>query len=213
MGLYAVNLMGGLLAILTAVGAISSEVEQGTLTTIVVKPLGRWEVVVGKWLGYGSMLAAYVLGTGGAVVLIVRVLGDYAPPNVLPGLALLALESLLLLSLTLAGSTLFAALTNGIVLLVLYTTAVVGGMVEQIGSLLGSDTMVNIGIVTSLLVPSDVLWKLATYLLQANLAGNVAVLGPFAVLSPPSNGMVVYAILYTAALLGAASLVFQRKDL
>lgn len=178
-----------------------------------MKPLHRWEIVVGKWLGYGAMLAAYVALTGGAVILTIRVIGDYNPPNVPQSLALMTLVALLLLSLTLAGSTLFAGLTNGIVVLILYTSAVVGGMVEQIGTLIESTTMVNIGIITSLFVPSDVLWKLSAYLLQQNLAGNTAILGPFTVLSPPSNGMVVYALVYVAVLLGAASAVFHRKDL
>ena len=57
-GLYALSNIAALLAIFTAVGTIAGEIEQGTLHTVVPKPLPRWQIVVGKWLGYALMLAA-----------------------------------------------------------------------------------------------------------------------------------------------------------
>lgn len=214
-GLYAVNFMGGLLAIFAAVGAVSAELEYGTLTAIVTKPVHRWEIIVGKWLGYGAMLAAYIFLTGGAILTIIAYEGRYTVAQ--PGLVLvlLTLESLLLLGLTLLGSTLLSAIANGIVLLILYAIALVGGMVEQFGSLFDNQTMINIGILTSLAMPSDVLWKFASYLSQPPVTGLqlTQFLGPFAVLNPPSMAMVVYAGLYTLAALAAASTVFSRRDL
>ncbi len=50
-GLYAVSNIAGLLAIFMAAGTISQEVEQGTLQSILAKPVSRTQVVLGKWLG------------------------------------------------------------------------------------------------------------------------------------------------------------------
>ena len=39
--------------------SISSEVESGVLMTIVTRPIRRTEVLLGKWLGLGALLAGY----------------------------------------------------------------------------------------------------------------------------------------------------------
>jgi Cu-processing system permease protein len=62
-GLFAVANIASLLAIFMAAGTIAQEVDQGTLYAIVSKPLARWQVVIGKWLGGVAMLAVYVAVT------------------------------------------------------------------------------------------------------------------------------------------------------
>ena len=80
-GLFAVSNIAGLLAIFTAAGTIAQEVDQGTLHSIVPKPIARWQVVVGKWLGGSAMLAVYVAVTGLATVGIVFWRAGYVPPQ------------------------------------------------------------------------------------------------------------------------------------
>ncbi|MGD9101440.1 MAG: ABC transporter permease subunit, partial [Anaerolineae bacterium] len=61
MGLFVVNFLVVLVAILTTVGAVSSEVNSHTIQAIATKPLRRWEIILGKWLGHALMVSFYIL--------------------------------------------------------------------------------------------------------------------------------------------------------
>jgi ABC-type transport system involved in multi-copper enzyme maturation permease subunit len=213
LGLYTVNFLAGIMTIFAVVGSISAEVESGTLHAIISKPLARWEVVAGKYLGFLVMIAIYVSLMVGGVVLISTTIGDYTPPNIVQGTALIVLVATILLSLTMLGSTIFATMANGIVVFMLYGMALTGGLVEQIGAALDNDTMVRIGVGTSILLPSDAMWKLASYVVQPAIAVNIVGPNPFGTATPPSSFAVQYAIGYCVVLLIAAMLVFRRRDI
>jgi Cu-processing system permease protein len=212
MGFYIVNFLAGIMAIFTAVGSVSSEIESNTFHAVVPKPLARWQIVVGKWLGYGLMLTAYVVLMTSSVLATAWFVGGYVPHAPLAAVGLVVLVALLLLSLTVLGSTILSTITNGIVVFMLYGIALTGGIVEQIGILFDSQVMKAIGIVASLAIPSDVVWKLAAYLLQAP---STISLGPtlFTPATPPSNAMIVYALLYMLLAITGGILVFNRRDL
>jgi ABC-type transport system involved in multi-copper enzyme maturation permease subunit len=212
MGFYVVNFLTGIMAIFTAVGAVSAEIEGHTLDAIVPKPLHRSSVVLGKWLGYAAMLAIYVALMTSSVLATAFIVGGYIPPAPVAAMGLVTLVALLLLSLTVLGSTVLSTITNGIVVFMLYGIALTGGLVEQIGTLLDNQIMKTLGILASLAIPSDVIWKLAAYILQP---ATTLSLGPtpFTPASPPSNAMVIYAVAYALVALGGAVLVFRRRDL
>ena len=101
------------------------------------------------------------------------------------GRALVVLVSLMLLSVTVLGSTIFSALTNGIVVFMLYGVTLMAGVVEQVGTFLNNDTLIRIGIAASLVLPSDAVWRLASYTLQP--AFNVPLTPlPFTATTPPT---------------------------
>jgi ABC-type transport system involved in multi-copper enzyme maturation permease subunit len=212
MGFYVVNFLAGVMAIFTAVGSISAEIETNTFHAIVPKPIHRWEIVLGKWLGYAVMLAVYVVLMTGSVLATAWIVGRYVPPTPAIAVGLVALVTLLLLSLTILGSTILSTITNGIVVFMLYGIALTGGLVEQIGTLLDNQIMKTLGIIASLAIPSDVIWKLAAYVLQPPTTMSLGPT-PFTPATPPSNAMVVYAVLYLLVSLAGAVLVFRRRDL
>ncbi len=216
-GLYAVSNIAGLLAIFMAAGTISQEVEGGTLQSILAKPVSRFQVVLGKWLGGSAMLATYVVVTGLVAAGIVYWRAGYLPPQLPLGLLFLVLETTLLYSLTMVGSSLVPAITTGIVMLIVYVVANVTGMIEQIGVAIGSETMIRIGVVAGLLIPSNALWKMSAAVVQPPnplpaLGINMS-LGPFGVVNPPSAWMGLYAVAYTLAALALTVFIFSRRDL
>ncbi|MHB1004596.1 MAG: ABC transporter permease subunit [Chloroflexota bacterium] len=212
-GLYVVNFLAGLLSIFSAVGTISSEIDSGTLHAIVPKPVRRWEIVLGKWLGYAVMLVIYLVAMGVALMAIVTIVWGITPPNPAGGLALMSLSTLMLLSLTILGGTLLPTVANGIVVFMLYGVGLMGGFIEQIGSLVRNDTMVNIGIVSSLLIPSDVLWKMASYVLQPEELLARSITTPIFGGSVPSVTMIGYTALYVVAAIVLSMVAFSRRDL
>lgn len=212
-GLYVVNFLTLALAVLTAVDTISGEIDTGTIHTLASKPLRRWEILLGKWLGYALMLTLYLLLMAGGVVLITRWITGYRLPNVLQGIGLMWLNGLLLLNLTLLGGTRLSTLANGVLVFATYGVAFIGGWVEQIGGFLGNEAAVTIGIVSSLLMPSEALWKRAAYEMRTVLADAIGPNPLLMTLSVPSVAMVLYAVVYALVVLGLALWSFARRDL
>jgi Cu-processing system permease protein len=213
MGLYTVNFLAGVMTIFAAVGAIAGEVEAGTLHAIVPKPLSRWEILLGKYLGFAVMIAIYIATMVAAVAITARLVGGYTTPRILTGTLLIILVSLILLSLTILGSTIFSTVANGVVVFMLYGLAATGGLVEQIGTSLNNDTLTRIGVISSVIVPSDSMWRLASYLTQPRLANLFIGPNPFGTSVPPSPFAVHYAMVYCGILFLAALVVFRYRDL
>lgn len=211
-GLYAVNFLTVMMAVLTSVDTVSGEIASGTIHTLVTKPLRRWEVLLGKWTGFALMLLLYLALMAGGVMLIVYAISGYTAPNALRGLGLMALNTLLLLSVSFMGGAALSTLANGVLVFGLYGVAFIGGWIEQFGSFTGNSTAINIGIICSLILPGEALWRRAAFEMQSPL---VAALGfsPFTSSSIPSPIMVFYALVYTIAAVAIALHRFQRRDL
>jgi ABC-type transport system involved in multi-copper enzyme maturation permease subunit len=213
-GLYAINFLVIVMAALLSAGIISGEVESHTIETLVTKPVRRWEVVVGKWLGLAVIIAIYLLALAGGVLLIAYLRIGFTLANVGAGLSLMLLGGLSMLSLTILGGTRLSTLANGSLVFMLYAVAFIGGWIEQLGAMLRNETAVDLGIASSLLMPAEVLWKRASLLLQPEMqSGLEFVAGPLTVFSQPSPAMTLYAVAYTLLLLGAALWSFSRRDL
>lgn len=211
-GLYAVNFLGIMMAVLTSVDTLSGEISSGTIHTLVSKPLGRWEIVLGKWLGFSTMLLLYLSLMAGGVLVLVYLIADYVPPNAIQGLVLIIFNAILLLSLSLLGGSILSTLANGVLVFGLYSIAFIGGWIEQFGTLLHNQTAINIGVISSLILPSEAIWKRAAYEMQSPM---VAALGfsPFVSNVVPSPLMMAYSVLYTLAALYLAIRQFSRRDL
>jgi Cu-processing system permease protein len=216
-GLYAVSNIASLLAIFMAAGTIAQEIDGGTLHAIVSKPVGRWEVVLGKWLGGAAMLAVYVTITSLATAAIVYWRAGYVSSALPLGIALLIAKATLLYSATLLGSVLLPTIAAGIVMFIVYVVTNVTGLVEQVGVAAEIESMIRIGIYGSIVMPADALWKMAAYTVQPPnplpaLGINLSI-GPFGVIHPPSIWMGLYGVAYLFVALGLAIFAFSRKDL
>lgn len=215
-GLYVVNFLTVMMTVLTSVDTLSGEIASGTIHTLVSKPIRRWEVVVGKWLGFVGMISLYLLLMGGGVILLTRVLGGYVAPHPIRGLGLIWLNAILLLTVSLLGGSRLSTLANGVLVFGLFSVAFIGGWIEQIGSFLpdlaARSAAVNIGVVTSLLLPSESLWRRAAYEMQSPLVSALG-FSPFSSTSVPSPMMIGYAVLYLGLVLALTLRSFQRRDL
>lgn len=212
-GLYAANLLIMVIAVLVSVTTISSEIDSHTIDALLTKPIRRWEVVLGKWLAFAALLAIYTLFLAGGLMLIVYARTGYIQDNIPAGLALMVLQAMIILSITIAGGTRLSTLANGVLAFTLYAIAFLGGWVEQIGALFRNEAAVNIGIITSLIMPTEILWKKAQSLFQPRLTSNPYTAGPFAIASQPSNLMILYGILYMLFFLAFAMWSFSKRDL
>ncbi|MBV8716610.1 MAG: ABC transporter permease subunit [Chloroflexi bacterium] len=223
-GVYVVNYLASFLALFLPVAAVSGEVDSGTLHAVLARPLRRSEFVIGRWLGYACMIGVYILAMTGLVLLVAKLVADYEVPNPAPALLLMLLEGVLLLTLSLFGSTIMPTLANGVVVFTLLGLAWLAGVIEFVGRLLssapnsqGGDALLNIGTAVSLLLPSDALWRGASYFLESPsmLAALGATRGgiPFFSTLPPPPALIWWSLGYVAVTLGGAVLAFRARDL
>ncbi len=211
-GLYTVTFLSVAMAALLSADTLAGEIASGSVQAVVTKPIRRQDVVLGKWLGFAGLLGLYQVFMVGGVTLSVWLQSGYLAPHVVAGIPLIYLEALLIMSVALLCSSRLTALATGAVVFGLYGLAFIGGWVEQIGAVVHNQTAVNVGIVTSLIIPSEAMWRRAAYEMQSPLSGALGV-SPFGTLSIPSPAMIVYAMIYIAVALALALRIFSRRDL
>ena len=212
LGLFAVNFLIVMMSALTSVDSISGEITSHTIQTIATKPLQRWEIIVGKLMGQTVMLIGYVIFMAGGLILVMYVITGYLPPNILVGISLMVLEGLVVFSITALGGTYLSTLANGVLVFMLYGIAFAGSWVEQIGAALQSDTAIQVGIIASLIMPSEALWRMASDLMQPVLVQRTQ-FPLINLFSKPSAAMAVYAVIYMVALTALALRQFSKRDL
>ncbi len=211
-GLYALNFLVLAMTILTSVDTLSGEIASGTIHAVATKPLRRWQLLVGKWLGFVGMLTIFLVSMVCALALVTRTIAGHSPHHLARGLGLMWLEAILLLSITFLFGTIFSTLTNGIIALGLHGLAFLGGWIEQFARLTNSERVAAIGVLASVAMPSEALWRRAAYEMQSPLVGALGVT-PFALGSTPSVAMVIYASAYALVSLLLAVRLFHRRDL
>ncbi|MFA4886152.1 MAG: ABC transporter permease subunit [Desulfotomaculaceae bacterium] len=214
-GLYFGSFIIAFLAVMAAVGSISGEIENGVIYAIVPRPLKRLDIILGKFIGYGLMLSVFASIFYVAVLLIVHYNTGLNAPVRVSAIGLFCLQPVILLALTMFGTTFLSTLANGIGSFMLYAVGVVGGMLEQIGHLAQSQVLVNIGIVSSLVMPADSVYRKIVYTLLSAPGASFSslMLGPFGSVSEPSVWMLVYTGFYVLFFLAMAIKIFSRRDI
>ena len=195
MGLYAIDLLVVVMTVLTSVDTLSGEIASGTIQALATKPVRRWELLTGKGLGFSAMLTLYialmVLGING----LTQLMAGVTVRHLSQGLGLIWLQSMLLLSTTFFFGTSFSTLTNGVLALGLHGLAFLGGWIEQAGALTNTPKAVAVGVVASLIMPSESLWRRAAFEMQSPLVTALN-RSPFSGASVPSPLMIGYAAIY-----------------
>jgi ABC-type transport system involved in multi-copper enzyme maturation permease subunit len=211
-GLYSVNFLTVMSAVLLPVDTLSGEIASGVLQTVASKPIARRDIVLGKWLAYVLVVGAYLLLLAGGVLLEVRLVSGFQLPGVAKGLPLMFLESIVLVTLSIAGGSRLSTVTSGVVAFGLYGLAFIGSWVEQVGGFTGNVAARDVGTVASLIMPSESLWQLAAHHMQPPLMSQLN-LTPFSPVSVPSIAMVYWAMGYIVVLLLVALRSFDKRPL
>lgn len=211
-GLYTVDLLAVVMTTLTCVDTISGEITSGTIHAIATKPIARWEILIGKWLGFVGMVSAYVAIMFGGTIAEGYWIGGVVTQHPLRGVLLIFLECILALSVTFMFGTWFSTLTNGVIVLGLLGFAFMGGWLEQLSGFTEGSRLVMVGIVSSLIMPSEAVWRRAAFEMESPLAGSLQ-FSPFADISVPSVTMIVYTCIYLLAALAIAVYHFHQRDL
>lgn len=211
-GLYAVNFLTIMTAVLLPVDTLAGEIGSGVMQTLAAKPIHRSDIVLGKWAAHVLLVAGYLLLMAGGVLVVARAISGVTPPGIAIGLPLMMLEGALLVTLSIAGGTRFSTVTNGVAVFGLYGLAFIGSWVEQIGTLAGNQAARYVGTVASLIMPSEAMWQLAAHHMQPAIMRDLH-LTPFSPASVPSAAMVAWAVGYLVIALLVALGQFRKRAL
>lgn len=223
LGFYLSSMLLAFLTVMLSVGIISSEVEDGTVLTLLTKPIPRRDYVLGKFIGVSLMIILYAL----ILFVMLNLFALVAKQNffqifgtmaMLKGFGLFALQPLCIAALAVFGSSIFKTVNNGIFVIALYILGIIGGIMEQIGSLTNVPDLTTYGILVSLISPFEVIYRKMISTIFADLGGFTAMLGMGGsgmgtTSTEPSNTMLIYILLYMGTMLLLAVKRINKRDL
>lgn len=216
LGLYAVQFLAAFMAVLLSSGSVAPEIDSGRLHAVLARPLTRTSWLAQRTGTFAALAAVYIVAMSGSILAIAAGVGGYGA--IAPGRAvgLLALEVVVLAALGTALSVRMSAIAAGVVVVALYGAAWIAGIMEIVGTALDNQTLERIGVAVSLVVPSDALWRGASYYLQspaflAATGGDIAI--PFAGSAAPSVPFIAWAVAYASVWWLLADRWFRRRDL
>jgi ABC-type transport system involved in multi-copper enzyme maturation permease subunit len=217
--MFGLSLIAALGTAFLAGPTLAGEIESGIALALLARPIRRSAVLVGKWLGLVVFGSGFVAVAGLAQFLIVRATVGYWPPQPAIGLALLAAQTTVLLTLGLLLATAISPMASGIVAVGLFGTTWIAGVVGGVGAALGNESVARVGTVSRMLLPTDGLWRGAMHAFQDPVAlvqfGGPEVEGGFPFLSDATLTVTYLAWtgLWVALVLGLAGVSFLRRDL
>jgi ABC-type transport system involved in multi-copper enzyme maturation permease subunit len=215
--MFGMSLIAALGTAFLAGPTLAGEVESGISLSVLARPVRRSAVLLGKWLGLVVFGSGYVVIAGLAQCLVVRLTVDYWPPDPAAALALLAGQTIVLLTLGLLLSTVISPMASGVVAVGLFGATWVAGVVGGIGEALGNDGVARVGTISRILLPTDGLWRGAMHGFQDVSAfsqlGPERAAFPFISAAPLTFAYLTWAAVWVAMVWGLAALTFLRRDL
>ncbi len=204
LGLTAVSLFGLAIAIFIGIGLVSKEIEKRTLYTLLSRPVRRWEVIVGKFAGLSLTLvvntALMAVGVFAALLYATHTL-QRPDAYVLVAIYFIALEFIVMTAITLLFSSFSTPIMSAVFALAMF---IIGSFAEDLRAFAAMSHGATKSVASAL----------------AYLVPNFAALN---VITPVAHGEPVpghiiawntaYALVYAAAAVSAAVIIFERRDL
>jgi ABC-type transport system involved in multi-copper enzyme maturation permease subunit len=215
--MFGLSLIAALGTAFLAGPVLAGEFESGMALAVLARPVRRSAVLVGKWLGLVAFGSGFITAAGLAHFVVVWATVGYWPPDAAGGLALLAAQTTVLLTLGLLLSTVISPMASGIVAVGLFGATWIGGVVGSVGEAVDNESVARVGDVSRMLLPTDGLWRGAMHAFQDPgllvTLGDEFIAHPFISLSPLTATYLAWAALWVALVLALAGMAFLRRDL
>src|SRR5215210_8045440 len=100
LALFAILFLGTILAVFLTLGAVRGDAERGLLQPLLVRPLSRSTLLLGRWLGATAVCAPYVMAVTLAALVLTWAFGGWWPDRLVGPLLSLALGVAILAALS-----------------------------------------------------------------------------------------------------------------
>lgn len=216
LGVFGSLFLATVLGVFLTIGSIRGDAERGLLQPLVVRPLGRRQFLLGRFVGAAGVSIAYVTVLYAAVLVIVHQAGGAWPHYIVgPGVALMGAVTILV-AMSLLGSIFLSTVANGIAMFMLYGAGLISGLLASIGAALNAHTVQTISRDMTIALPFEGLYEAAVHAFATNAAGlaRIAVnLGPFGAAQAGSIKFYLWAVVYFCVAAIVATVGFERRDL
>ena len=200
LGLACINLFGVFIAIFIGIGLVSKDIANKKVYTLLSKPIGRSQFLLGKYLGLCLTLLVNTVIMVAGFLFVLHWMSLPIPVVLWQALAFIYVELMILMAVALACSTFTGPALDAIVTLASYVVGHVCGDLKGLGGKLNGTSRPVI----------DMLYYAMPNLERFNLKGQVI----YNTAPDPYDLalILVYGLLYTAVLLLMASAIFHRRD-
>ena len=216
LSMFATLFLGAVLAAFLTLATVRGDAERGLLQPLVVRPIGRSVLLLGRFLAAAAVCAFYVAVVYAGTLTITWAIGDWTPDRVVGPALQLAAATAVIAALSLLGSVFLSATANGIAVFMVFGAGLVAGLLGQIGEALDSETLMNVAQVASWALPFEALYQDGLDAITADTTGfteAALTLGPFGGAQGAGPFLWPWTLIYLG-LVGAAALAeFARKDL
>jgi Cu-processing system permease protein len=216
LSMFATLFLGAILAVFLTLGAVRGDAERGLLQPLLVRPVTRRTLLLGRYAAAATVCAAYVIAVFLATAVITRITGGWWPDRIIVPALGLAFAVAIIAAVSLAGSVFLSANANGIAVFMAFGAGLTAGLMGQIGAGLNAETLETIGRVASWLLPFEALYQAGLDALTSDVRGVTGVivrLGPFGGAQEGGPLLWVWTFAYLGFVGLAAQLAFARRDL
>jgi ABC-type transport system involved in multi-copper enzyme maturation permease subunit len=215
LGLAAIELAGLLMSVFVGVSLVSQEIDRRSIFNVLSKPLPRWEFIVGKYTGLVLTLGLNVAALTGVLYLMLLWMGSTASetmrlsweapatdPRLLAAVLLITAEIALLTAIALFFSTFSSsAMLSAVLTVGLFIAGLESDALRQFTQTVDAPVAGRVVTAVGWLVPAFSVFDVKTEVVHGLPLTAERIWFPLA-----------YAAVYTAVAVGAAVLVFSRRE-
>ena len=193
---------GSIISMFLGISLVWKEVERKTVYTILSKPISRWMFVLGKYLGMMMTLVVQVAIMVLVYTILLTAQQSFPPAVVYVSALLLVVELMLLTSWATLFSTYSAPTTAAAFTLAIFLIGHLADDIWLYGSALESPAAQQVAKVLYWVLPNFELFNIRSHAVHE-----------LPIPWEQITSSVAYGACYTAAVLGLAMIVFERRDL
>jgi ABC-type transport system involved in multi-copper enzyme maturation permease subunit len=209
LGLFAISIIGMLISIFIGIGLVYKELEKRTVYALIAKPVHRYELILGKYLGLlFTLLVNVAIMTVGLEIAILYAgrIGLAGHLRLLPAVYLIFLSLALVTALALLFSTFSTPALSALFSFFLWIAGHFGKDLQNFGEITKSDSAKWICNILYYVIPNFSNFGVdSRNIIQA--AGYYQPMNFYSI-----AGATIYCILYCAALISISALIFMRRD-
>jgi ABC-type transport system involved in multi-copper enzyme maturation permease subunit len=216
LAMFAILFLGAVLAIFLTLSVVRGDAERGLLQPLVVRPIGRAQLLLARFGGAAAVTFAYVAAIFLACVAATSAVGSWSPDHIVVPALELCLAALILCALSLLGSVFLSATANGIAIFMVYGAGLTAGFLGQVGHAIGSGTLERISRLAEWALPFQALYQDALHEIAADTGGATGFalrLGPFGGSQESGPLLWAWAAAYLVVVGAVAVRAFGRRDL
>lgn len=196
-----ISVIGGIIAIFLGVGLVYKEIERKTIYTLASKPIPRWQLLLGKYLGLWLTLLIEVVILGALYTLIVGSQQGMPSAGIYVALGLLMVELTLLTAWATLFSTFASPITASAYSLCIYLIGHFTDDLAQFGEASDDPGFKELARVLYRVLPNLELFNVRSEAIHG-----------IPIPATEIAWAVSYGVGYTAVVLVLAMIVFERRD-